>query len=122
MNAVLQVAYRQLGAGEAIRIHGGVTARHPAGASLSDLAALRDAIARHGHLVRNREQLDFRTWADRIEADPLAAIDHDRNAIVAALRALHRAAQPPVATTLLQRLHGALPRLLTAPATPRTTP
>jgi len=113
MNALLQTAYRQLGEAEAIRIHGALTARHPARASLAALATLREAVGRYANLVRNRERISFLEWADRIEAAPLATLDEGRSAIVAALRAMHQATIPAAAPSRLQRVLGRLLRPMT---------
>lgn len=88
-------AYQQLAEAQAIRLHGHVTARHPAAFPLQGLLQLRSAAARYGYLLGNRERVSFADWAQRIASDALAGIDTDRDALVAALRAMHQAAQPP---------------------------
>lgn len=103
--SIHDLAYRQLGEAEAIRLQGTVTGRHPSGYPLDGLLMLRTAADRYGHLIRNRERVTFAAWADRIEADPVAGIDPDRGEVAAALRAMHQAAQPaPTPTTLLDRI------------------
>ena len=120
MNAVIGAAYRQLGEAQAIRIHGNLTARHPARTSVLTLQLLCVAIASYADLVRNRERITFAVWADRIAAAPLPTLDEQRAAVIAALRAMHQAAlPPPAAVSVLQRFLGSLARLLRAPAAAR---
>lgn len=116
----LDAAYRQLGEAEAIRLHGSVTGRHPAGYPLQGLLRLQAAVERYGRLIRNRERVDFATWAERIEADAVAGIDDDRGAIVDALRAMHRAAHgESKVISLLDRLRPCRLRPVATPENPR---
>lgn len=102
---------------EAIRVNGKVTARHPSGAPLDGLLALRDACKRHGTLLANRRRTSFAEWAALIETDALAGIDPDQVAIAQALRDMHAAAQPAsTPVSLIERLRR-LGRPVAEPAT-----
>lgn len=102
---------------EAIRVNGNVTARHPSGAPLDGLLALRDACKRHGPLLANRRRTSFAEWAELIENDALVGIDADQVAIARALRDMHAAAQPaPAPVNLIERLRR-LGRTVAEPAT-----
>ncbi|CAD7741123.1 hypothetical protein LMG31884_47310 (plasmid) [Xanthomonas hydrangeae] len=102
---------------EAIRVNGKVTARHPGGAPLDGLLALRDACKRHGPLLANRRRTSFAEWATLIDHDPLAGIDSDQASIAQALRDMQAAAQPaPAPVNLIERLRR-LGRPVAEPAT-----
>lgn len=102
---VQEAAYAQLGEAQAIRLHGNVTARHPSTYPLQGLLMLHTAADRYGHLIGNRERVSFAAWADRIDTDAVAGIDADRSLVTAALRDMHRAAQPPAPpVSLLERI------------------
>lgn len=89
---------------EAIRVHGDVTARHPAAAALDGLLALRDASKLYGHLLANRRRTSFGEWAMLIDAAD-GGVDPDQARVARALREMHAAAQPaPAPANLMERL------------------
>lgn len=112
MSAEANAAYRQLHEAEATRVHGTLTARHPAGYPLEGLILLRTAARRYCALVRNGECVSFAEWADRIAALPADVMDDDRQVTVAALRAMHAAAQPQLPSRPMSRILAPVSRFI----------
>lgn len=85
---------------EAIRVHGQVSARHPASAPLDGLLALDTACRSFGDLLPNRRRVSLGEWAELIEKYPDAG---DAQAeIVRALRTMQAVAQPARAPAILK--------------------